>query len=79
MMAMGRNVGLGVLGGATTMLVRRASRAALHDRRGRPMLPAGVRRQHGVRTMLMWAAVTGLILALADILQEQRTAVAHES
>ena len=78
-MAMVRNVGLGVLGGATTMLVRRASRLALHDRRGRPMLPVRARRQQGVSTLLMWAAATGVFLAVADLLQEQRSAVAHKS
>jgi hypothetical protein len=78
-MGMARKVGLGVVGGATTMLVRRASRRALHDRGGAPKLPQGTRRQRGFKTMLMWAAASGVILALADLLQEQRSTAASDT
>jgi hypothetical protein len=61
-----------VLGGATTMVARRVTRNALHDSFGEPRLPTRIRRQRGLGTMLLWAAAAGILLALADVLMEQR-------
>jgi hypothetical protein len=70
-MSMG-NVGMGVLGGATTMLARRATRRAMHHADGAPKLPLSTRRKRGLGAVLLWAAAAGVILALADVLMEQR-------
>jgi hypothetical protein len=67
-----RGVMLGVAGGITTRVVRRATRNALHTERGLPRIPRGARRQTGFRTMLLWAAGAGAALALADVLKEQQ-------
>lgn len=65
------NVATGILGGATTMLTRSATRRVIHRRR------AGARRlpRNGIGAMLAWAAVAGVLLALADIVNEQRKTV----
>lgn len=62
----------GALGGATTMLMRTATRKAMHGRGGAPRLPAGMRRRRGIGAVLAWAAAAGVLLALADLLVEQR-------
>lgn len=64
----------GILGGATTSLTRSVTRRAMHDRLGRPRVPRAVRRRNGLGTMLMWAAAMGVLLALADVMREQRQA-----
>jgi hypothetical protein len=78
-MGMGRNVAMGVIGGATTMAARAATRKAMHDRRGIPRLPRKARRGRGIGATLAWAAVAGMVFALADVLQEQRTFTARAS
>jgi hypothetical protein len=74
-MAMARTFGFGMLGAATTMLARRATRRAMHDRRGEPRLPRRTRTSDGVGTMLLLAAAAGALLALGDVLLEQRKQV----
>jgi hypothetical protein len=69
---MARSVSMGVLGGATTMLARTATRRAMHDRDGRSKLPRSARTERGIAWMLVWAAAAGVIFAIADVLQEQR-------
>jgi hypothetical protein len=71
-MGMADQMTAAVLGGATTMVARRVTRSALHDTFGEPRLPARMRHQRGLGTMLLWAAAAGIILALADVLMEQR-------
>lgn len=63
----------GTVGGATTMLVRTAARRAMHAKGGAPRLPGAARRQRGFGIMLAWAAAAGVLLAIADLLLEQRT------
>jgi hypothetical protein len=65
-------IATGILGGTTTMLARSATRRAMHGKSGAPRLPQAARRRQGMGTMLVWAAAAGVILALADILIEQR-------
>jgi hypothetical protein len=78
-MGMARNVGMGLVGGATTMLVRRAAKGAMRDRGGRPRVPRNARRRRGFGPMLAWAAAAGLIFAMADVLQEQRKYTASDA
>lgn len=66
----------GLVGSGTTMAVRRAARKMMHADNGRPRLPQAARR-HDLATFLAVAGVTGVILALADVLQEQRKRTAH--
>jgi hypothetical protein len=63
-----------LLGGAATQLARTVTRRAMHDKSGAPRVPRAARRRHGVGAMLAWAAAVGVLLALADVLQEQRKA-----
>jgi hypothetical protein len=72
-MSLAGTLASGTVGGATTMLVRTAARKAMHGRDGAPRLPSGVRRQRGIGTMIAWAAAAGVLLALADLLLEQRS------
>lgn len=59
-------------GSATTMLTRRATRSAMRTRQGTPRLPRAARENDGWITVLLLAAAAGAMLALADVLQEQR-------
>ena len=72
-MRMGRTVGLGLIGSATTMLVRRATRRAMHTPEGITRLPRATKQNHGIGSVIVLAAAAGAMLALADVLQEQRT------
>lgn len=71
-MKVARTVGWGLLGSATTMMVRNATRKAMHTEYGEPRLPRAAQRNTGAGTILMLAAAAGAVLALADVLQEQR-------
>lgn len=71
-MGMAGRMATGALAGATTMLSRSATRRAMHEKGGAPRLPRRTRYQRGVAVMLAWAAAAGVILALADVLREQR-------
>ena len=64
------SIAAGILGGTTTMLTRNAARKVMHQTAGAPRLAS--RRRQGLGTMLLWAAAAGVILALADVLLEQR-------
>jgi hypothetical protein len=66
-----RNVAWGVLGGTTTRVARSATRRALHTDHGTPRLPDTARRRRGLGSVLFWAAATGAVLAIADLLREQ--------
>jgi hypothetical protein len=63
---------LGLVGSATTMLTRRAARKAMYNREGKPRLPRAARDNNGFVMFLVLAAATGVIFAIADVLQEQR-------
>lgn len=62
----------GILGGAATMLTRTATRKALYARNGAPRLPRAAQERHGIGTMLLWAAAAGILLAVADVLLDQK-------
>ena len=71
-MRMGRTLGLGLVGSATTMLVRSATRRAMHTPEGATRLPRAAKYNRGYGTVMVLAAAAGAMLALADVLQEQR-------
>ena len=62
----------GVVGSGTTLLARWVTRRMMHKEQGTPRLPRAMRRTNDVGTFLALAGATGVILALADVLQEQR-------
>ena len=68
----------GILAGSTTKLTRAVTRRAMRDANGTPRVPAAARRRSGVGTMLLWAVAVGVLLAVADILREQREAATPE-
>jgi hypothetical protein len=70
-MSFARSAGVGMLGSATTMLARTATRRAMHRRDGAPRLPRAARRPDLLTTVLV-AVAAGAVLALADVLLEQR-------
>jgi hypothetical protein len=71
-----RDVTWAVAAGLTSRVVRRATRSALHTDEGAPRLPVRARRSRGLGTVLLWAAGTGALLALADVMREgQKQAV----
>jgi hypothetical protein len=74
-----QRIGLGLVGAATTVIVRRLTRRTMHERTGHPKLPQVLRRSHGVGTMLMLAGTAGALLALGDVLQEQRKQVVQRA
>lgn len=71
-MSLAENMTSMVLGGATTMVARRITRSALHDSFGESRLPERARSRRGLGMMLLWAVAAGVVLALADVLTEQR-------
>ena len=71
-MGMAGMIAAGVLGGTTTRLTRTAACRALHAKTGAPRLPQRARDRSGLLMMLAWAAAAGVILALGDVLLEQR-------
>jgi hypothetical protein len=74
-MGVGRTVMWGLMGATTTKVARKATRRAMHDDWGDPRLPERARVRDGLATALMWAAATGIVLAMADVLKEQRSIV----
>jgi len=76
-MAGTQTVGWGLVGAATTMLARRATRRAMHEPSGAPRLPRAARKSNSFGMMLVFAAAAGAMLALGDILQEQRKHVSQ--
>ena len=71
MAGLGRKLMWAVLGGAAMKAARGATRDALHTRAGATRLPRPVRRQRNMQTALLMAVGTGVVMALADVLQEQ--------
>ena len=70
-MRMAQTVGWGLIGSATTMFVRNATRKAMHTETGAPRLPQAARRNTALGVLLL-AVAAGAMLALGDVLQEQR-------
>lgn len=68
----GRAIVWGMAAGVTTRVARGATRRALHDDLGAPRLPRPARQRDSFATALLLAAGTGALLALADVLKEQR-------
>lgn len=71
-MGMAHTAGIGLVGSATTMLARKAARRAMHKRDGVPRLPRAARENNGWVMILVLAVAAGAVLAIADVLQEQR-------
>jgi hypothetical protein len=78
-MATLQRIALGLIGGATTVIVRRLTRRTMHEQTGRPRLPRGLRKSNSIATMLALAGTAGALLALGDVLQEQRKHVAERA
>ena len=78
-MASGRTVGIGIIGAAMTMLVRSLTRRAMHDQRGSVKLPRAARRTNSLTMVIALAALSGALLALGDVLQEQRKHLAEST
>jgi hypothetical protein len=78
-MATVQRIGLGLVGAATTMIVRQLTRRTMHTQTGRPKLPRSLRMSNNVGTMLVVAGTAGALLALGDVLQEQRKHVARRA
>lgn len=70
-MRLGQTLGWGLIGSATTVFVRNATRKAMHTKTGAPRLPGAARRNTALGVLLL-AVAAGAILALGDVLQEQR-------
>jgi len=78
-MAAAQRIGLGLIGAGTTMLVRRLTRRTMHEETGEPKLPDMVRRSKSVWLLLLLSGAAGALLALGDVLQEQRKQVAQRA
>jgi hypothetical protein len=70
-------VGWGLIGAAMTKLSRMVTRRAMHEPSGAPRLPRAARRNTRFGMLLVFAAAAGAMLALGDVLQEQRKQVAR--
>ena len=74
-MAMTRTLGWGIVGAGTTMLARSVVRRAMHEQSGAPRLPYALQGNNSFAMMLALAVATGALLALGDVLLEQRKRV----
>lgn len=70
-------IGRGLVGLAATKLSRMATRRAMHRSTGAPRLPRAARTNSGLGMLLLLAVAAGAMLAVADVLQEQRKDVAR--
>ncbi len=77
MASLSRKILWAVAGTVATRVVRSRTRKAMHTEYGAPRLPRTVRRSDGFATALALAAVTGAVMALADVLNEQGKDAAH--
>lgn len=77
-MAIGQRLMWAVVGTAAATLTRRVTRRVLHKRNGALRLPRRVRSKTGLNTALAWAAGTGALLGVADVLSEQGKNAARE-
>lgn len=67
-----KNLSWGLASAGVTTVVRAAARSALHRDNGTPRLPRATRRYPTFGMMLALAATTGVALAFADVVKEQR-------
>lgn len=74
-----KTFGWGMVGAATTMIARTATRRAMHDERGAPKLPRAARRDLSFGMMILLAGAAGVMLALGDVLQERRKQIAQRA
>jgi hypothetical protein len=74
-MAFVQNLSWGLIGAGTTMIVRTTTRDVLHLDNGTPRLPRVTRRNPSFGMMLLLAATAGVVLGVADVVQEQRKRV----
>lgn len=71
-MGLARTAGLGLIASAATLAARTATRSAMHTRSGEPRLPHAAAGNSGFAMILLLAVGAGVMLALADVLKEQR-------
>lgn len=74
-MGIGRKVMWGLAAATASKVARRGTRSAMHTDYGSVRLPRRVRAKNGLGTVLMFAVGTGVVLALADVLKEQKQIV----
>ena len=77
--SIGKRMMWALAAGLTHKMMRRATRRAMHTRYGAPRLPVAARKTRGVGSGLMWAAGTGAMLALSDVLREQEKRTVHRA
>jgi hypothetical protein len=68
------HVATGLVGFAATALTRAVSRRALYATTTSGALPPRFRYRRGFWPMIGWAAAAGVLLALTDVVREQRAA-----
>jgi len=72
---MTRTLGWGIVGAGTTMLARTMVRRAMHEQSGAPRLPYAMQGNNSFAMMVALAIATGALLAIGDVLLEQRKRV----
>ena len=77
-MATLQRVGWGMVGAGTTMVARRLVRQLLYQGHT-PRLPRAARRTGSFAGLVAFAAATGAILAIADMLQDERKHVVQRA
>jgi hypothetical protein len=78
-MAFAQKFGWSVMGVTTTMAVRKMANLAMRDSSGEPKLSRLTRRNRSFGVMVALAVAAGVLLALADVLNEQRKDVVEVS
>lgn len=76
---MTHTVGWGMIGAATTVVARALTRKMMHTQSGARRLPRRARKSTSFSTMVLLAAATGALLALGDVLQEQRKQITEHA
>ncbi len=71
-MGIGKKLMWGLAGMTATKVARAGTRRAMHTRYGDPRLPQRVKARSGFSNVLMLAAGAGIVLAVADVLKEQK-------
>jgi hypothetical protein len=71
-MGLAQKFGWSIVGVTTTMAMRKIASAAMHDANGEPKFSRLTRRNNSFGVMLALAVSAGVLLALGDVLNEQR-------
>jgi hypothetical protein len=71
-MGLAQKLGWSVVGVTTTMAMRKIANAAMHDANGAPKFSRLTRRNNSFGVMVALAVSAGVLLALGDVLKEQR-------